>query len=171
MKVKSESEVAQSCLTLSDPMNCSLPVSSAHGIFQARVLEWVAIAFSIVSYFRSNKILARIIDTGYTEISSLKSVIIIYMFHFMTVTLVSYIFKYPPKKVCRNRYILCNCNILNTYIKKLMLKFIFNFFFPQTFVGPLLLVVCGQWGQKLFNNSKCYYYNTFVFHSETLAIS
>ena len=128
MKVKSESEVAQSCLTLSDPMNCSLPVSSAHGIFQARVLEWVAIAFSIVSYFRSNKILARIIDTGYTEISSLKSVIIIYMFHFMTVTLVSYIFKYPPKKVCRNRYILCNCNILNTYIKKLMLKFIFNFF-------------------------------------------
>ena len=46
MKVKSESEVAQSCLTLSDPMDCSLPVFSAHGIFQARVLEWVAIAFS-----------------------------------------------------------------------------------------------------------------------------
>ena len=47
MKVKSESEVAQSCLTLSDPMDCSLPGSSAHGIFQARVLEWVAIAFSV----------------------------------------------------------------------------------------------------------------------------
>ena len=46
MKVKSESEVAQSCPTLSDPMDCSLPGSSAHGIFQARVLEWVAIAFS-----------------------------------------------------------------------------------------------------------------------------
>ena len=46
MKVKSESEVAQSCLTLSDPMDCSLPGSSVHGIFQARVLEWVAIAFS-----------------------------------------------------------------------------------------------------------------------------
>ena len=46
MKVKSESEVAQSCLTLSDPMNCSLPGSSVHGIFQARVLEWGAIAFS-----------------------------------------------------------------------------------------------------------------------------
>ena len=46
MKVKSESEVAQSCLTLSDPMDCSLPVSSIHGIFQARVLEWGAIAFS-----------------------------------------------------------------------------------------------------------------------------
>ena len=47
MKVKSESEVAQSCPTLSDPMDCSLPGSSIHGIFQARVLEWVAIAFSL----------------------------------------------------------------------------------------------------------------------------
>ena len=46
MKVKSEREVAQSCLTLSDPMDCSLPGSSTHGIFQARVLEWGAIAFS-----------------------------------------------------------------------------------------------------------------------------
>ena len=46
MKVKSESEVAQSCLTLSDPMDCSPPGSSVHGIFQARVLEWGAIAFS-----------------------------------------------------------------------------------------------------------------------------
>ena len=43
MKVKSESEVAQLCPTLSDPMDCSPPGSSAHGIFQARVLEWVAI--------------------------------------------------------------------------------------------------------------------------------
>ena len=49
MRVKSESEVAQSCLTLSDPMDCSLPGSSTHGIFQARVLEWGAIAFSIDS--------------------------------------------------------------------------------------------------------------------------
>ena len=46
MKVKSESEVTQSCPTLSDPMDCSLPGSSIHGIFQARVLEWGAIAFS-----------------------------------------------------------------------------------------------------------------------------
>ena len=44
--MKSESEVAQSCPTLSDPMDCSLPDSSIHGIFQARVLEWGAIAFS-----------------------------------------------------------------------------------------------------------------------------
>ena len=46
IKVKSESEDAQSCPTLSDPMDCSLPGSSVHGIFQARVLEWGAIAFS-----------------------------------------------------------------------------------------------------------------------------
>ena len=46
MKVKSEREVTQSCLILSDPMDCSLPGSSIHGIFQARVLEWGAIAFS-----------------------------------------------------------------------------------------------------------------------------
>ena len=51
MKVKSESEVAQcptvsECLTVSDPMDCSLTGSSVHGIFQARVLEWGAIAFS-----------------------------------------------------------------------------------------------------------------------------
>ena len=51
MKVKSESEVAQSCLTPSDPMDCSLPGSSVHGIFQARILKWGAIAFSrFVSY-------------------------------------------------------------------------------------------------------------------------
>ena len=46
MKVKSESEVAQSCPTLCDPMDCSPPVSSTHGIFQARALEWGAVAFS-----------------------------------------------------------------------------------------------------------------------------
>ena len=46
MKVKSESEVAQLCLTLHYPMDCSLLGSSGHGIFQARVLEWGAIAFS-----------------------------------------------------------------------------------------------------------------------------
>ena len=48
MKVKSESEVAQSCPTLHDPMDCSLPGSSVHGIFQARILEWGAIAFSVI---------------------------------------------------------------------------------------------------------------------------
>ena len=49
MKVKSESEVAQSCPTLHDPMDCSLPGSSVHRIFQARELEWVALAFSMTN--------------------------------------------------------------------------------------------------------------------------
>ena len=53
MKVKSESEVTQLCLTLRDPMDYSLPGSSAHWIFQARVLEWVAISFSISDYSHS----------------------------------------------------------------------------------------------------------------------
>ena len=56
MKVKRESEIAQSCPTLHDPMDCSLPDSSAHGIFQARVLEWGAIAFSKVKQLRERQI-------------------------------------------------------------------------------------------------------------------
>ena len=64
--MKSESEVAQSCPTLSDPMDCSLPGSSVRGIFQSRVLEWGAIAFSVrietvlffpVSLVRNNNII------------------------------------------------------------------------------------------------------------------
>ena len=51
MKLKSESEVPQSCPTLSDPMDRTLPDSSICGIFQARVLEWVAIAFSEVTVY------------------------------------------------------------------------------------------------------------------------
>ena len=58
MKVKSESEVTQLCLTLHDPMDCSLPGFSAHGFFQARVLEWVAIAIptQIVQVFKIDTI-------------------------------------------------------------------------------------------------------------------
>ena len=53
----SESEVAQSCLTLCDPMGCSLPGSSIHGIFQARVLEWGAISkSSLIQYVKKNTI-------------------------------------------------------------------------------------------------------------------
>ena len=53
--MKSESEVTQLCPTPSDPMDCSLPGSSVHGILQARVLEWVAIAFSdLYTYFKIN---------------------------------------------------------------------------------------------------------------------
>ena len=56
MKVKSESEVAHSCPTLSDPMDCSPPGSSIHGIFQARVLEWGAIAFSVLNTSENEKV-------------------------------------------------------------------------------------------------------------------
>ena len=55
MKVRSESEVTQSCPTLSDSMDCSLPGSSIHGIFHAKVLEWGAIAFSIEPYYYGTK--------------------------------------------------------------------------------------------------------------------
>ena len=80
MKVKRESEVAQSCRTLSDPMDCSLPGSSIHGIFQARVLEWVAIAFSIHSlkkcYLLSFdiNILKKYVLKKHTSITKLKGV-------------------------------------------------------------------------------------------------
>ena len=57
MKVKSESEVAQSCLTLRDPMDCSLPGFYIHGIFQAKVLEWGAIAFSVPDLLSEDKVL------------------------------------------------------------------------------------------------------------------
>ena len=61
MKVKSESEVAQSCPTLSDLMDCSLPGSSVHGIFQARVLEWGAITFSNSRLYEDVKRLTELI--------------------------------------------------------------------------------------------------------------
>ena len=71
MKLKSESEVAQSCPTLSDHMDCSLLGSSVHGIFQARVLEWGAIAFSdIYIYFRFFSII------GYYKILGVVSCVI-----------------------------------------------------------------------------------------------
>ena len=59
MKVKIESEVAQSCPTLHDPRDCSLPGSSVHGIFQARVVEWGAIAFSLVLLSSSQTLSSR----------------------------------------------------------------------------------------------------------------
>ena len=73
MKVKSESEVAQSCPTLSDPMDCSLPGSSIHGVFQARVLEWGTIIFStcFLEFLNSTKSQTRLSDfsfhKGYIE--------------------------------------------------------------------------------------------------------
>ena len=63
----SESEVAQSCPTLFDPMDCSLPGSSVHGIFQAIVLEWIAISFSRGSSWpRDRTWVSRIVDRRFT---------------------------------------------------------------------------------------------------------
>ena len=67
MKVKSESEVAQSCLTLSDPMDCSPLGSSVLGIFQARVLEWGAIAFST-----AQPLVATILVTAFMSLTALE---------------------------------------------------------------------------------------------------
>ena len=64
MKVRSESEVAQSCPTLSDPMDCSLPGSSVHGIFKARVLEWGAVAFSEIQQWQNTKVLHTVWNQG-----------------------------------------------------------------------------------------------------------
>ena len=78
MKVKSESKVAQSCPTLSTPMDCSLPGSSVHGIFQAKVLEWGVIAFSemklrplIIPFLVIKKICISIIDFFLPELMQL----------------------------------------------------------------------------------------------------
>ena len=71
MKVKSEREVAQSCPTPSDPMDCSPPGSSVHGIFQARVLEWLAIAFSTMNDYQLSKVLNARFMTPYTLIQFL----------------------------------------------------------------------------------------------------
>ena len=64
MKVKCESEIAQSCPTLNDPVDCSLPGSSIHGIFQAGVLEWGAIAFSVL---RAINIKSLLLNQGATD--------------------------------------------------------------------------------------------------------
>ena len=68
MKVKSESEVTQSCLTPNDPMECSPPGSSVHGILQARVLEWDAIAFSIhAAWDKANREVSGVVMTTYPK--------------------------------------------------------------------------------------------------------
>ena len=79
--MKSENEVSQSCPTPSDPMDCSLPGSSVHGIFQARVLEWVAIAFSAV-ILEPPKIKSATVSTVsssvYNEVMGLDALILVF---------------------------------------------------------------------------------------------
>ena len=89
MKVKSESEVAQLCPTLSDPMDCSLSGSSIHGIFQARVLEWGAIAFSGI---KNSNLLTRIGHSGvfknkFEKIQNITFLSVRYMVYNITETL------------------------------------------------------------------------------------
>ena len=76
MKVKSKSEVAQSCPTLSDPTDYSLPGSTIHGIFQARVLEWGAIAFSEVDLKKVK------LDDGYMSVVSTILFTFVYIWNF-----------------------------------------------------------------------------------------
>ena len=78
MKVKSESEVAQSCPTLRDPMDCSLPGSSAHGNFQARVLEWGAIVKTVDTKFSPQE---RVFTYGLYRI--LTKLIVIHVYQIM----------------------------------------------------------------------------------------
>ena len=84
MKVKSESEVAQSCPTLSDPMDCSPPGSSVHGIFQATVLEWGAIAFSGHQFLMSA-------GSGFIGVFSSQGIWSMWTFQSMTVVLHSFL--------------------------------------------------------------------------------
>ena len=74
MKVKSESEVSQSCQTLSDPVDCSLPGFSIHRIFQARVLEWGAIASPITSWQIDGKTMETVTDSIFLDFKSLQMV-------------------------------------------------------------------------------------------------
>ena len=85
MKVKSESEVTQSCPTLSDPMDCNLPGSSIHGICQARVLEWGATAFSDVAstacIFLTDVLV--FFKGGFGIFSKLKQATLVYSYFFL----------------------------------------------------------------------------------------
>ena len=85
MKVKSESEVAQLCVTLRDPMDCSLPGSSVHVIFQARVLEWVAIAFSICGTTRLQSYFQKWLhhDTSPSNVKGFQFLYILKLFFFL----------------------------------------------------------------------------------------
>ena len=95
MKGKSESEVAQSCPTLSDPMDCSLPGSSVHGIFQARLLEWGAIAFysgSCQICLLCEVFLTPTSQTRNDQILLLHAFLEAYSFSFMTPNTISFIY-------------------------------------------------------------------------------
>ena len=78
MKVKSEREVAQLCPTLSDPLDCSLPGSSIHGIFQARVLEWGAIAFSAKAFYLPAILVSETSNKGHMDDTHYKKCVLVF---------------------------------------------------------------------------------------------
>ena len=108
MTVKSESEVAQSCLTLCDPMDCSLPGSSVHGIFQARVLEWGAIAFSnytYIYYFLKDS----------SPYKPLQSIYYTRVPHAIQQVLISYLFYSSGYKLMGWRFLSTHVRVLQTH--------------------------------------------------------
>ena len=91
VKVKSESEVSQSCLTLSDPMDCSLPGSSLHGTLQARILQWGATALSVmklslIQFYKKESKVLKIIDFYEDSMTNMK--ILIFHFYFVFIFLI-----------------------------------------------------------------------------------
>ena len=111
MKVKSEREVTQSCPTLSDPMDCSLPSSSIHGIFQARVLEWGAIAFSKEDTWKSS-------NMPHYKVSPTRSGTILFWYLFLSICSL----KMPGTQNVHNKYLwdvlfcILKYFIKNTYV-------------------------------------------------------
>ena len=148
MKVKSESEVAQSCPTPSDPMDCSLPGSSAHGIFQARVLEWGAIAFSCIFHNPFKKSLF------YIKLQLCKSrlyeITILPVFHLIHLQVIRFfsarksICLFPNSRCYHDYY--CPCSLLHLrkeciYIHLYLSIYLSQCFFP--YPPPISLITLG----------------------------
>ena len=152
-KVKSESEVAQSCPTLSNPMDCSLPGSSAHGIFQATVLEWGAIAFSLLAY--SGK-------------ESEKEYIYIYIYMHKWITLPletqhckSIILQFFKKKFISRHFRLPLTSCLDSRMPKAL--FITNHALPSTDISEKEEVAYGKEGHGALGWSETFFSFLFFF--------
>ena len=109
MKVKSEREVSQSCPTLRDPMDCSLPGSSVHGILQARVLEWGAIGLYQIcvlqTFSPSVQLIFIFLTISFTEIFNFNKVQLVSFFFYLLVLCL----KNSLPKPRSSRFLLCDC--------------------------------------------------------------
>ena len=120
MKVKSESEVTQSCLTLSDPMDCSPAGSSLHGIFQARVLEWGAIAFS----------LSKSIGTNFFSLHKLWQPLIFFTVSIVLTSTISYTWNHKVCSIIRLVSFTQHCDLkFSCVFHSFIAQFFFFFFF------------------------------------------